>query len=85
MNMLTKEETRWLKQLQKVLDACPSDRLGFYTVGDPVLTVYDKSLEEQIETFMDYNQPCEFGCAVETIGARFMELKFPAHVHSVSG
>lgn len=42
MSNLTKEELAWVKKLQKVLDNCPSDRLGFYTTGDDYVTIYDK-------------------------------------------
>lgn len=38
---LTKEEAAWIKKLEKVLKACPSNRLGLITIGDPSLTVFD--------------------------------------------
>ena len=34
MSELTAEERKWVKQVQKVLDKCPSKRIGFYTIGD---------------------------------------------------
>jgi len=43
---LTKVEARWLAQLEKLLLACPSKRLGAYTVGDPTLNIYDKPAME---------------------------------------
>ena len=41
---LTKEEIRWLKKLEKVFWECPSDRIGFYTIGDADLTVIDEKI-----------------------------------------
>lgn len=38
---LTQAEKKWLADLQAVLDACPSDRLGAFTVGDPDVGFFD--------------------------------------------
>lgn len=82
--MLTKEETVWLKKLQKLLDNPPSDRMGFYTTGDPTVTVYDHTWETSIHRLMD-NGNYEFGNAVDAYDARLGELKFPNCVHSTAG
>jgi hypothetical protein len=41
---LTKAETKWLADVEKLLLACPSKRIGAYTVGDDMLFVYDKEV-----------------------------------------
>ena len=46
---LTKEEKKWVKDFQKLLDRCPSNRLGFYTIGDPTLCLYNRDYSDQIE------------------------------------
>ncbi len=38
---LTKAENKWLEDLKAILASCPSKRLGFYTIGDPGISVYD--------------------------------------------
>lgn len=42
MSVLTKEELKWIKKVQKALNECPSDRFGFYTTGDNYVTIYDR-------------------------------------------
>ena len=42
MTEFTKEENRWVRRIQKALNECPSDRLGFYTTGDKDVTIFDK-------------------------------------------
>lgn len=44
---LTKAEVKWLNDLEKLLLACPSDRIGFLAIGDPSLTVVDNGLINQ--------------------------------------
>ena len=60
---LTKEELQWVKKLARLLEACPSDRLELVTIGDPNLTVTDK-------THPNYSNidDCEWdGCALAEI------------------
>lgn len=45
MSGLTKIEKAWLKKLEKILMNPPSDRIGFYTIGDCDLTAYDRTKE----------------------------------------
>lgn len=80
---LTKKEATWLSRLQDVLDECPSTRLGFYTVGDPILTVYDKRKEERVNALIDEGR--DFCTAVQELDAELDTLEFPSHVHSTSG
>ncbi|EMK1274663.1 hypothetical protein V8M30_000246 [Serratia marcescens] len=48
MAELTAAERKWLNEVQKVLNRCPSTRLGFFTIGDKDVFVYDKRLDKQI-------------------------------------
>lgn len=41
---LTKSEAKWLADVEALLLACPSKRLGAYTVGDAQLHIYDKEV-----------------------------------------
>ncbi len=83
--MLTDIERKWLNKLQKVLNECPSDRLGFYTIGDPMVTVYDRTKEAAIINRQD--KSCDdFGAAVTHCGADLNAyLTFPAQVASAAG
>lgn len=81
--MLTKAEAAWIAKIQKLLDSPPSDRLGFYTTGDPEVTIYDRSLEDDINA--EHDAGGEFCNAVDSCDARLGELRFPAQVHSTSG
>lgn len=85
MAKLNKKERAWLDELQDVLNRCPSERLGFYTVGDPQINVYDRSKELEIERVMDASEKDWCGCVL-IAGANFDEwLDFPAPVHSTAG
>jgi hypothetical protein len=84
MARLTKKEQAWLDELQEVLDRCPSKRLGFYTIGDAALSVYDSKEERHIEERID-KIGAEFGYAVDLCKARLGYLRFPANVHSTAG
>jgi hypothetical protein len=81
---LTATEKAWLKKLQAVFDECPSDRLGAYTVGDPWLGIYDRSMEQEINKHLD-NNTCEFGNSVDALGAGFMTINTPFSVLSTAG
>lgn len=79
----TKAEKAWLEELQELLDRCPSKRLGFYTIGDPSVSVYDCSKDAKIYEIADRGG--DFGNAVDKAGARLGDLTFPFNVHSTSG
>lgn len=79
MAELTKEEARWVKRVQKALDACPTDRIGFYTIGDVGVTLYD------IERVKGENDQQDFCQMVENADAELGELNFPNLVHSTAG
>ncbi|WP_439076075.1 hypothetical protein [Serratia sarumanii] len=85
MAKLNKKERAWLDELQEVLNRCPSERLGFYTIGDPQIVVYDRSKESEIDWVMDTTEKDWCGCVL-IAGANFDEwLDFPAVVHSTAG
>lgn len=48
MQELTVKEQKWVDGLQKYLDKCPSDRLGFYTIGDNTIFLYNLEFEDEI-------------------------------------
>lgn len=83
--IMTKEEAAWVKRLQKVLNTCPSTRIGGYTVGDADITLYDRSREDEINALLDTGEVGEFGQAVGLVDAEFVILKFPFQVHSTAG
>lgn len=43
---LSKAESKWLADVEKLLRACPSKRLGAYTTGDDELNIYDKEVSD---------------------------------------
>ncbi|MDU6301494.1 hypothetical protein [Serratia marcescens] len=85
MAKLNKKERAWLDELQEVLNRCPSERLGFYSIGDPQIVIYDRSKESEIDWVMDTTEKDWCGCVL-IAGANFDEwLDFPAAVHSTAG
>nr|WP_250808609.1 hypothetical protein [Neorhizobium tomejilense] len=82
---LTKEEKKWLADFKALMKACPSKRLGFYTIGDRDLTVYDYTKEKKISEFMDKNGSLDYPGAVEQAEAEITFIAFPNLIHSVSG
>lgn len=81
---LTQMERRWLRALNKLLGECPSDRLGFYTIGDRNISVYDKRVESDINDMMEHSSK-DFGLCVDRLDACLGEIKFPGPVHSTAG
>ncbi|CAI1771530.1 Uncharacterised protein [Serratia quinivorans] len=84
MAKLTKKEQAWLDELQEVLNRCPSKNLGFYTIGDPMLHVYDLRKEQKIDDHHERNGR-DFCHSVSALDADFCDLYFPAAVHSTAG
>lgn len=80
MAEMTRLEAAWVKRLQRVLNDCPSDRMGFYTTGDSDVTVYDRSLDREIDDAQIGNM--EFCNAVEECDATFAKVIFPGNVAS---
>ena len=82
----TKVEKDWIAKLQAVLDECPTRRIGFYTVGDASLSVYDRTKEKLIGDCQDSG--ADFCHAVQKAKAEISNvdsIDFPALVHSTSG
>lgn len=82
---LTATERAWVEKLQTVLNECPSGRIGFFTIGDPDVSLYDTKKQDKIDALMDRNARMDFGNAVDDNGARFGTITFPSQVHSTAG
>jgi hypothetical protein len=81
---LNKAERDWLLKLQAVLDECPSSRIGAYTIGDPMISIYDTRFESQINELTSSGNK-DFCSAVAEVGAELGTLKTPFAVHSTAG
>lgn len=82
---LTRAEKEWLAEVQMLLNKCPSDRLGFYTIGDAQVSVYDRRKDEKITDLQD-NSNMDFCQAVRHAEAETdYALDFPQCVHSTAG
>ncbi|UAN54732.1 hypothetical protein KGP26_29735 (plasmid) [Serratia sp. JSRIV002] len=49
MAELTAEEKKWVKQMNALLKKCPSKRIGFYTIGDNDIGLYDIDHQDAID------------------------------------
>ena len=85
MSKLTKSEKAWIEKLQAVLNECPSQRLGFYTIGDANVSIYDRNKEDKIYQLTDNEIVKDFGPAVDKCNAYLGEIIFPFSVHSTAG
>lgn len=86
MSKLTKAERSWVADVQAVLDRCPSKRLGFYTTGDPTVTLWDRNKADDVFNALDSREAGEFCSAVEVAGAGFdASFDFPNAVESTAG
>lgn len=86
-NILTKEEKAWLAGVQRALNKGGSGRLGFYTIGDTDIMVYNKELEDEIDEHQD-GGAFDLGECIEAVGADFEDMPtliFPAPIHSCAG
>lgn len=83
MKPLTVAEKKWLAKLEAVLAECPSERFTAYTIGDPNVTIYDKSFEPEV------SELCEGGddvcIAVDKVGCELAIVRFPFAVQSTAG
>ncbi len=80
MAELTKAEKKWVARVQRALDACPSDDIGFYTIGDPQINLY--RMPEGDFADVDYSDFC---IAVDDADALLGEINFPNNVASTAG
>lgn len=49
MAKLTAAEKKWVKQMNVLLAQCPSTRIGFYTIGDSDIGLYDRTHQNAID------------------------------------
>lgn len=84
---LTAAERKWIKKVQAVLDACPSKRLGCYTIGDNNVSFFDKSVNEAwIEADPRKRRELDVGDEMRHSGSGLhASLTFPFNVDSRSG
>jgi len=86
MSELNTKEKAWLKKVQKVLKECPSERIGFYTIGDNYIHAFDVDKLGRVFDCMDSGKATDFGPATIGVGADFGEsLWFPNSVESTAG
>jgi hypothetical protein len=75
---LTKEEAAWVRKMQRLLSQCPT-RFGFFTTGDPGITIFDKEKEHL------FDNAGEVPAEVDRHDARLGWLTFTSCVHGVRG
>jgi hypothetical protein len=81
---LTAAEKKWLKNLEDALTSPPSSRIGFYTIGDAELMVYDRSRDQELNDALDkYN--IDFCTVVDKHGAKFGRVESACQIHSTAG
>ena len=82
---LTKAEKQWIASLQAVLDQCPSDRLGAFTIGDSSIGIFC-ALTHRAWTDANPRADLDVGRELEASGADlFSVLRFPFNVDSRAG
>lgn len=76
-----------VKNLQSIVDRCPSPKkIGFYTIGDRHIYLYDLRREDKIFKALDSGTAFDFCMAVENLDALFEEsITFPSVVASTAG
>ncbi|MBV6817562.1 hypothetical protein KWG64_06355 [Rahnella sp. PD12R] len=85
MAKLTAKEKKWVAEVQAVLNRCPSNRIGFATIGDPNVTLFDVTRYKEICAELDKGGRDFIPCS-DRVGATFDEtLDFPNSVESTAG
>lgn len=87
MAKLTKKEQAWIDEVNAVLARCPSpEKIGFYTIGDPNVMIYDKRKEKEIEDKLDARSSSDWCVAVRDADAEIdANIYFPSAVLSTAG
>jgi hypothetical protein len=89
MNMyvapLSKEEKKWLKDLQNILDKCPSDRMECYTIGDNSITIYDIAANNSEEAENLHKGSNDWCNVIDATDTELTTIKFPFAVLSTAG
>lgn len=82
MAKLTKKEQAWVDAVNAVLARCPSpEKIGFFTIGDPVIGLYDLRRDKEISDSDD-----DLVRVAQQSGWLFDErLEFPSAVNGVCG
>ncbi|WP_248884299.1 hypothetical protein [Escherichia coli] len=82
MAKLTKKEQAWIDEVNAVLARCPSpEKIGFFTIGDPVISLYDLRHDKEISDTDD-----DLVRVAQQNGWIFDErLEFPSAVNGVCG
>lgn len=75
----TEAEKKWMKRVQRALDACPSSDIEFNAIGDADLTVFRRPPDGLPDLGGD------FCTDIEGADAGLGELIFPGLVHSTAG
>jgi hypothetical protein len=83
---LTKAEKAWLNKIEKLLMNPPTNRIGFYTIGDNDLLTYDRTRENEIAKAMDDSFKCiDWGTTVNDLNAGFEPVYSACVIHSTAG
>ncbi|MEQ9844579.1 hypothetical protein [Pectobacterium brasiliense] len=69
MSSLTRAEKKWLEDVQAALDRCPSERIGFFTIGDRTVYLWDVDKADAVN-----DHRCDFYDAVKKSGLGSMAL-----------
>ena len=85
MSKLTKKEAEWLDRLEDILLNPPSERIGFYTIGDSDLMCYDKSYDDQIDELSDKHKEWDFCVCVAHLEASLGIVKASTAIQSTAG
>lgn len=81
----TAKQEAWINRVQKALNSKGGAGLGFYTIGDQDVSIYDKSKQAAIDEWWRENPNSEFCQAVSEADAYLGQLLFPDQVESAAG
>lgn len=82
-SVMTKKESDWVDKMNKLLAKCPSDRLGFFTIGDHYVCMFNTDILSEDSKLLDNTDLV--GIAASE-GALFEEvIYFPNAVNGVCG
>lgn len=82
---LNPKERAWAEELNRLLQACPSTRIGAYTIGDAGFTLYDKELERRPDIHQIVDSASDFGPGCHKAGIELAEVHSAFQIHSTAG
>lgn len=86
MAKLTAKESKWLKEVQAVINKCPSNRIGFFTIGDNDIYAFDFTKIDEIMDDLNSGKGGDFCVSCNKTNALFdAQLEFPNPVESTQG